>query len=80
MMPQFKASLTDHRNGFIIQTTDQLSQKLTFFFHISCLVMRYEELIIMKECTGLYCKSFTIVIYDRNDSTIILQVLQNYKL
>jgi hypothetical protein len=28
----------------------------------------------------LYNKSFTIVIYDRNDSTIIWPVLKNYKL
>jgi hypothetical protein len=27
--------------------------------------------------SGLYYKSFTIVIYDRNDSTIVEQLLQN---
>ncbi len=31
-----------------------------------------------KDQSGLYYKSFRIVIYDRNDSTIVVPVLSNY--
>jgi hypothetical protein len=32
-------------------------------------------MIIMNDTSGLYYKSFTIIIYDRNDSTIVEPLL-----